>query len=185
MTNNGANMRKLLNQYNMMKHLPELSLPEFKCHVKQGLNLKDKNQMISSMIDLRKVLLKRDKYAPNAEIAPIHNGYTIETKMNVDRHLYTLTLKRPVVVEAAGAENHESFDKLTVEELKDFMKDFVIELFTCYNFCEYQKIEDIRVESYHVTENGLDTINITITPIDQQKKLHLYIDKDPETSEKL
>lgn len=185
MTNNGANMRKLLNQYNMMKHLPELSLPEFKGHVKDGLNLKDKNQMISSMIDLRKVLLKRDKYAPNAEIAPIHYGYTIETKMNADRHLYTLTLKRPAVEEAAGAENHESFDKLTVEELTDFMKDFVIELFTSYNFCEYQKIDEIRVESHHATENGHDTINITVTSIDPHKKLHLYIDKDPETSEEL
>ena len=185
MTNNGSNMRKLLNQYNMMKHLPEFSLPEFKGHVKYRLNLKDKNQMISSMIDLRKVLLKRDKYSPNAAIAPIHTGYEIESKMNADRHLYTLTLKRPVVVEAAGAENHESFDKLTVEELTDFMKDFVIELFTSYNFCEYQKIGDIRVESHPTTENGHDTINITVTSIDPHKKLHLYIDKDPETSEEL
>ncbi len=185
MTNNGANMRKLLNQYNMMKHLPELSLPEFKGHVKDGLNLKDKNQMISSMIDLRKVLMKRDKYEPNAAIAPIHKGYKIESKMTGNRHLYTLTLKRSVVAEAAEADNHESFDKLTVEELKNFMNDFVIELFTCYNFCEYQKIDEIRVESHHATENGQDIINITVTPIDLQKKLYLYIDKDPETSEEL
>ncbi len=183
MTNNGVNMRMLLNQYNMMKHLPELSLPEFKGHVKEGLNLKDKNQMISSMIDIRKVLLKRDKYEPNAVIAPIHKGYKLESKMTADRHRYTMTLKRPVVDEAAGADNQESFDKFTLEELADFMKDFVVELFTCYNFCEYQMIEDIRVESHQATENGQDTINITVTPIDPQKKLHLYIDKDPETSE--
>ena len=183
MTNNGANMRKLLNQYNMLKHLPELSLPEFKRHIKEGVNQKDMNQMISTMIDLRKVLLKRDKYAPNEPISPMHIGYTIESKMSADRHLYTLTLKRPEVNHTAGANNHESFDKLTQEELSNFMIDFVIELFTFYNFCEYQKTEDIRVESHPSIENGKDVINITVTPTDNQKRLYLYINKDPETSE--
>lgn len=183
MTNNGSNMRKYLNQYNMMKHLPELALLEFKTHVKNNLNSKDKNQMISAMIDLRKVLLKRDKYAPNDTITPILDGYTIDSTMNAERHLYTLTVKRPTVVLAGNVNTKESFDKLSLDELANFIQDFVIELFTCYNFCEYQTFDDINVGKTSVSEDGQDTITITVTTIDPQKKLYLYVDKDPKTSE--
>ena len=183
MTNNGANMRKYLNQYNMMKHLPEFALLEFKTHIKNNLNSKDKNQMISAMIDLRKVLLKRDKYAPNETITPIFDGYTIDSKMNADRHLYTFTVKRPTYIPAGDVNTKESFDKLTLDELGNFMHDFVLDLFTCYSFCVYQSIDDIRIEQTAISENGLDIITITVTTVDPQKKLYLYVDKDPQTSE--
>lgn len=182
MTQNGANIRKYLNQYNMMKHLPELVLLEFKHHIKHDLNLKDKNQMISSMIDLRKVLLKRDKYAPNEPITPIHEGYIIDSMMNADRHLYTFTMHRPIVNQGAGVAN-ESFNKLSLDELGNFMCDFILELFTCYSFCVYQSIDDIRVNKNAVSENGQDRITITVTTVGHQKKLYLYRDKDPQTSE--
>ena len=183
MTSNGANMRKYLNQYNMMKHLPEVELLEFKKHANAALTSADTSQMISSLIKLRKNLITRDKWEANSPITPIHQGYTIESSMNAERNLYTLTMRRASVNLPSEINNKVSFDKLSLEELTRFMYDFAIELFTCYNFCEYQKIEDIRVESHQATENGQDTINITVTPIDPQKKLHLYIDRDPETSE--
>ena len=183
MTNNGANIRKYLNQYNMMKHLPELALLEFTPNIKQALTLKDKNQMISALIGLRKVLLKRDKYAPNENITPIHEGYAINSMMNADRHLYTFTVKRPTIAPAEDVNTKESFDKLTLDELGNFMQDFVIELFTCYNFCEYQNIDDIIVDKASLSVNGQDTITITVTTVDPQKKLYLYVDKDPKTSE--
>ena len=176
-------MRKYLNQYNMMKHLPELALLEFNHHIKNDLNFKDKNQMISALIELRKVLLKRDKYAPNETITPIHDGYTIDSTMNADRHLYTLIVRRPTVAPAQDVNAKESFDKLTLDELGNFLQDFVIELFTCYNFCEYQSTDDINVDKTSVSEDGQDTITITVTTIDPQKKLYLYVDKDPKTSE--
>lgn len=182
MTNNGVNMRKYLNQYNILKHLPELSLLEFKTHLKNGLTSKDKNQMISALIDLRKILLKRDKYAPNEPIKPIYRGYSIECKMNEERLSYKFTLVRTAVNNANNA-NNESFDKLNLQELFAFMKDFIIELFSFYNFCEYQKAEDINVEANSISENGQDKITITVTSVNPLKKLYMYIDKDPQTSE--
>lgn len=181
MTYNGANMRKYLNQYNMMKHLPEVALLEFKKHAKAALTSADTSQMISSLIGLRKELIKRDKWAPNSSITPIHEGYTIECSMNAERNLYTLTLKRASV--NLPVNNKESFDKLTLDELSYFIHDFIIELFTCYNFCTYQSFEDITVNATPGSENGQDTIVVTVAPVDSQKKLHLYIDRDPQTSE--
>lgn len=183
MTNNGANMRKYINQYNLMKHLPELTLLEFKYHIIAELDDKDKNQMTSALIVLRKALLKRDKFAPNETIIPIHKDYTIDGVMNADRHQYTLTLQRPAVNLPADINNNESFDKLTREQLCAFMHDFITELFTSYNFCIYQNFRDIIVDDSQNTENGYDSIVITVTTEEADRKLYLYKDQDPQTSE--
>ena len=176
MTPNGANMRKYLNQFNMMKHLPELSILEFKCRDKQGLQPKDKSQMISSLIGLRKDLIKRDKYAPNHPITPLLSNYDMNSVMSEDRHRFEFIIARPSVNLPADLNQNESFNKLTFEELKSFMCDFITELFTCYNFCEYQSATDIDLNDESIAENGVDTIKITVSPREPQKKLYLYID---------
>lgn len=176
MTPNGANMRKYLNQFNMMKHLPELSILEFKCRDKQGLLPKDKSQMISSLIGLRKDLIKRDKYSPNHPITPLLPNYETNSVMSEDRHRFEFSIKRPSVNLPADLNQNESFNKLTFEELKSFFLDFITELFTCYNFCEYQSATDIDLNDESIAENGVDTIKIIVSSRGPQKKLYLYID---------
>lgn len=176
MTPNGANMRKYLNQFNMMKHLPELSILEFKCRDKQGILPKDKSQMISSLIGLRKDLIKRDKYSPNHPITPLLSNYEMNSVMSEDRHRFEFSIKRPSVNLPADLNQNESFNKFTFEELKSFILDFITELFTCYNFCEYQSATEIDLNDESIAENGVDIIKIIVSSRGPQKKLYLYID---------
>ena len=85
-------------------------------------------------------------------------------------------IKRPSVNLPADLNQNESFNKLTFEELKSFMCDFITELFTCYNFCEYQSATDLDLNDESIAENGVDTIKIIVSPQEPQKKLYLYID---------
>ena len=176
MTPNGANMRKYLNQFNMMKHLSELSILEFKYRDKQGILSKDKSQMISSLIGLRKDLIKRDKYSPNHPITPLLSNYEMNSVMSEDRHRFEFSIKRPSVNLPADLNHNESFNKFTFEEFKSFILDFITELFTCYNFCEYQSTTEIDLNDESIAENGVDTIKIIVSSRGQQKKLYLYID---------
>ena len=132
--------------------------------------------MISSLIGLRKDLIKRDKYSPNHPITPLLSNYEMNSVMSEDRHRFEFSIKRPSVNLPADLNQNESFNKFTFEELKSFILDFITELFTCYNICEYQSATEIDLNDESIAENGIDIIKIIVSSRGPQKKLYLYID---------
>lgn len=180
MTPNGRNIRKYLNQYNILKHLPEISILEFKRHIDGKFIDAQKSQLISYMIGLRKTLIRRDKWSPDYELMPIGNTYTLHSEMNETRSTFKFRIERPVVVQGQQVNGLPGvFNEFSANELSDYFCDFITELFTTYTFCEYQKPEEIEVVPSANIEEGKDIIEIVVRSLIQDRPLYLYKENVP------
>jgi len=174
MTQNGDNMKKYLNQYNILKHLPELSLMEFSYWPTRITDKIDQNVIITYMIALRKSIIYMLTVDDSAEVAQIGGSYSVSRTISENYKNFILEIKR-------NAEQSEellsmAFDKLTILELRDLFNDIISELFISYRFEEYMKHDEVIVaKEPNDAQQGAEVIKISVSA---QRELVLYIDKD-------
>ena len=138
----GERMRTYVNQFNLLKHLPIMSLLEFT----YWRNMVAEDDKISSLdqlaLSLKQLMTKMlDKEKANEEKVELSSRYNVAIKINEshDEMIVMLTklkkkkkggaIKRPV---AEGA-----FDKINEGELHIFMREVLIELFVYSNFFQF------------------------------------------------
>ena len=178
MTSNGENIRKLLNQYNIQKHLPELSLLEFKFwhdFIDENLH----SEVITYLIALRKTLIKCDKQNEIDEIPQIGGRYTIEAAMQSDRKKYTLTLIRNLSEPPSTEGLPAAFEHFSKENLRDFLDDILHELIIFYSFEMNQTERELEFVKDAKIEDNREIVTAEVTMITPDKKIRLYIDYDP------
>lgn len=172
-TSNGKKMQKYINQFNVIKHLPELSLLEFSYwRDRKFCDEAARNLLITYFIALRKSIKSRIVYEDECELEQIGGNYEINDE--IEENKYTLRIKR-----SNNAVNKQGtvaavFDRLSMLELRDLMDDFITELFVYRSFKQYQSLEVVNIHKLP-EDNNSDTVIIIVESI---KPLELYKNED-------
>lgn len=152
----GQKMQQYLNQFNLLKHLPVMSLLEFSYWRKmvgqeQRISALDQiylelKQLITQMLDVvgednRRITLS-SRYILNIATSSSHDAVSIH--MTKDLHKKKGgAIKRPP--------EESAFDAIKDNELRAFLKDFFIEMFVYSNFCQFNgadhNIVTVKVDS--------------------------------------
>lgn len=176
MTSNGTKMQYYANQFNITKHLPELSLLEFTFWRNQKFDNAEasRNLLVTYFIALRKSIILRIKEDVDDELKQIGGRYKVSDEYSGNQ--FTLTVKRDKRDSSASGSLSAVFDTLTLLELRDLMVDFLVELFVYRSFCNYQKPEDISIEKPHDNSGDFEIIKIQVNAT---RELVLYKNNDP------
>lgn len=172
-TSNGRKMQKYINQFNVAKHLPELSLLEFSYW--RDSKFQDdasRNLLITYFIALRKSIKSRFVYDDECELEKIGGNYEINDE--IEEKKYTLRIKRCSNAANAPGSVAAVFDRLSIFELRDLMDDFITELFVYRSFKQYQALEEVTINKLPIDDNS-DTVEIKV---EGAKPLELYKSED-------
>ena len=186
-TSNGKKMQKYINQFNVTKHLPELSLLEFSYWRDSKFDDDaSRNLLITYFIALRKSIKSRIVYQDECKLEQIGDNYEIEDEKEEKK--YTLRIKRfngSVNVHGTIA---AVFDRLSILELRDLMDDFMTELFVYRSFKQYQTLgKNVTIHKLPF-DNNAETVEIIVEgskPLDLYNNVDVFIldDNDDENDE--
>lgn len=138
----GSKMCQYVNQFNLLKHLPIMSLLEFS-YWRKMIDDQDKissidqlalslKQVMTRMLDIeganRKEMEISSRYKFDFKVSETHDEFEVLLK-KLKRKSKGGAIKRPV---AEGA-----FDKIKEDELATFMKEILIEIYVYSNFFQF------------------------------------------------
>lgn len=144
----GEKMRELINRYNLLKHLPLLSLLEFQYwHDKVILDEISQNAIDTELIAQRKWIIENfsntvmntDK-CYHSIISP---KYSLTIKVSNNKKSFSYVLIRCDNVENSLSID-DAYDMLGDLHMNNFIQDFLHEVFECSNFEMYNKLANIR-----------------------------------------
>lgn len=163
----GSKMCQYVNQFNMMKHLPIMSLLEFS-YWREMIGDQDRigsldqlalsfKQLMTKMLDIdganRKEIEISSRYKIGIKVSENHDE--VEVRLNKSKQkIKGGAIKRPV---AEGA-----FDKIKEDELATFMKEVLIEIFVYSNFFQFNG-ERHDIVSSEVEYDNSDRLSILTT----------------------
>lgn len=185
-TSNGKKMQKYINQFNVTKHLPELSLLEFSYwRERKFRDDAARNLLITYFIALRKSIKSRIVYEDDCELEQIGGNYEINDEIEDKR--YTLRIKRNSNTVNEQGTVAAVFDSLTLLELRDLIDDFITEFFVYRSFMRYQASDDVTISKLP-EDNNADTVEIVVEgvkPLELYKNEDIYVldDNDDEKDE--
>ena len=190
MTSNGNKMKKYINQFNVTKHLPELSLLEFTYWRDNKFKDDDmsRNMLVTYFIALRKSISHRLAYEEDDELEQIGGRYELSDELSDDKKKYVFTVKRTPDPLSQRNTLPSVFDKLSQYELRDMMDDFFNELIIYRSIQSYQKRDEVTITKTERVENAAEIVELTIVsthPLILYKNVDPYIieDKDDEQAE--
>ena len=183
----GKKMQTYCNQYNLIKHLPTMSLLEFKAYRDTITNAAPDEEMAEKMlsslnamfITLRKCatgMLYKEGEA-SEEYKTSHN-YTVSLGISADKKTFTLEFKKDKtgVRRGGGARispDERGLDCLSEAELLSIFKDYLCELFLISNFDKYNSGAEVR-QSGHTVSNANELLfKITVTNADPLVLSHI------------
>lgn len=154
LTNRGAKMRPFVNQFNLIKHLPLMSLLEFKRHRSKLNSDREANTLDSHFIELRKRLKEYIGYATNPENANWYFSvkYLITMDLSEDKKQFTLTVTRKRNRPATGSDGTPVIEKAlnrftSMNDIKELYKDFMREALVVSNFFLYNGQDNTTVNA--------------------------------------
>lgn len=173
----GEKMQPYCNQYNLIKHLPTMSLLEFKAYRDTIKNAapdeETAEKMLSSLnamfITLRKratgILYKEGE--ASEEYKTSHN-YTVSLGISVDKKTFTLDFKKDKTGGRRGggariSPDERGLDCLSEAELFSIFKDYLCELFLISNFDKYNRGAEVRQSGHTVSNANELSFKITVT----------------------
>lgn len=135
-------MCQYINHFNLLKHLPVMSLLEFSYWRK----MVGEDRKISA-IDQVYLVLKQtitqmlDKEGASEETYPLSSRYIWNIKVSEGHDSISLDMTKQTHKKKGGAvkrpPEETAFDAIIDTELRPFLKDFFIEMFVYSNFCQY------------------------------------------------
>lgn len=141
-TSYGQKMCQYINHFNLLKHLPVMSLLEFSYWRK----MVGEDRKISA-IDQVYLVLKQtitqmlDKEGASEETYPLSSRYIWNIKVSEGHDSISLDMSKQTRKKKGGAvkrpPEETAFDAIVDTELRPFLKDFFIEMFVYSNFCQY------------------------------------------------
>jgi hypothetical protein len=144
LTSRGEKMRTFVNQFNLIKHLPVMSLLEFQKHRDKLRSYRDANTLDTHFIALKKRMKEYIGFATNEQTSKWNFSvkYSIEMELSVDRKQFKLTVKRMKNRPATGSDGTPPIEKALncftgITDIKELYKDFVREALLVSNFYLY------------------------------------------------
>lgn len=160
MTSRGEKMRPFVNQFNLIKHLPLMSLLEFRIHRSKLNSDREANTLDSHFIELKKKIKDYIGYAANNENAnwPLSVRYSIEMNLSADKKQFTLTIIRKKNRPATGSDGTPVIEKAlnrftSINDIEELYKDFVREVLIVSNFYLYNGQKNRGVTGTHRTDD--------------------------------
>lgn len=144
LTSRGEKMRTFVNQFNLTKHLPIMSLLEFRKHRDKLRSDRDANTLDTHFIALKKRIKEYIGFATNEQTSKwdFSIKYSIEMELSVDRKQFKLTVKRMKNRPATGSDGTPTIEKALncfteISDIRELYKDFVREALLVSNFYLY------------------------------------------------
>lgn len=152
LTNKGKNMQEFVNQFNLIKHIPLMSLLEFKkWKAKIGVDEALVSCMNAHFIALRKFILESCIGESEGKVFLDSRKYNIQVVFeNSNKKLIiTVTLKN-----VTGSPGHEgemlidkALSKFTIGDLKKLYKEYLKEILLVSNFYQFNGSDGRRIDS--------------------------------------
>ena len=170
LTSRGEKMQTFINQFNLIKHLPVMSLLEFKKHRNHLTSQRQINTLDTHYIELKKRLKEYIGFAANAQTSQWNFSvkYTIVMELSTDRKQLTLTVKRMKNRPATGSDGTPSIEKALncfsdICEIRELYKDFIREALLVSNFYLYNGRDNTSVSGTEFTDADFDCAIVTYT----------------------
>lgn len=152
LTNKGRNMQEFVNQFNLIKHIPLMSLLEFKkWKAKIGVDEALVSCMNAHFIALRKFILESCIGESEGNVFLDSRKYNIQVVFEDSNKnlIITVTLKN-----VTGSPGHEgemlidkALSKFRIEDLKELYKEYLKEILLVSNFYQFNGSDGRRIDS--------------------------------------
>ena len=151
----GEKMRTYINRYNLLKHLPLLSLLELS-YLSTKLTEVQRHSINTEVIKWRKLtkgLLLKNKQDPVFFSEDYSEKYSVKTTISTDNSLFRIELTKKACKKYDTSDTNisKAFDLFTNDELKCLLLDYTSELFLYSNFSIYNTPADLKI-SPEITE---------------------------------
>ncbi len=151
----GEKMRIYINRYNLLKHLPLLSLLELS-YLSVKLSDVQRHSINTEVIKWRKQIkgLMLKKKDDNASFTEVYSEkYSVKATISKDNSHFKIELIKKIHQKCNVTETNisKAFDAFNKEELKCLLFDFTSEMFLYSNFSIYNTSNDLKI-SPEITE---------------------------------
>lgn len=159
LTDRGDKMKPLVNQFNLLKHLPIMSLLEFRAHRNKISSQREINTLDSHFIILKKKLKEHISF-PSNEMTKKWDfsiKYSIYFNLSDDRKKLTLKLSRLKNRPAPGSNGTPSIEKalnnfINIDDLLELYKDFMREALIVSNFELFNGPNNNHITGHHTLD---------------------------------
>ena len=170
LTSRGEKMQPFINQFNLIKHLPVMSLLEFRKHRKHLNSDRHASTLDTHYIELKKRLKEYIGFAANEYTSQWNFSvkYAIVMDFSTDRKQFKLTVKRMKNRPATGSDGTPSIEKAlncfsNISDIRELYKDFVREALLVSNFYLYNGRKNTNVLGTVGADDDYDYAIITYT----------------------
>lgn len=170
LTSRGEKMQTFVNQFNLIKHLPVMSLLEFRKHRRHLNSKRQASTLDTHYIELKKRLKEFIGFVANEQTSrwDFSVKYTIVMELSTDRRQFTLTVKRMKNRPATGSDGTPSIEKAlncftNIIDIRELYKDFIREALLVSNFYLYNGREKTSVTATESADSDYDYAVITYT----------------------
>lgn len=168
LTSKGEKMQTFVNQFNLIKHLPVMSLLEFRKHRKHLASDKHVSTLDTHYIELKKRLKEYISFAANEQTSQWNFSvkYAIMMELSTDRKQFILTVKRMKKRPATGSDGTPSIEKAlncftNICDVRELYKDFIREALLVSNFYLYNGRDNTNVSGTETADTDFDYAIIT------------------------
>lgn len=159
----GKKMQTNINRFNLLKHLPVLSLIEFrkwrgKFNEDGFINSLD-TEFIALKKQIKNLLISQEN---NEDIIVFSDRYNLYLKTNLEKkELYIELVKNSK--KASSKTIDRVFDSCTMDELTQLFYDFLYETFVSSNFGVFNTFDNLQIKNSHeTTDDGLHKLKIVV-----------------------
>lgn len=168
LTSRGEKMQTFVNQFNLIKHLPVMSLLEFRKHRKHLDSDRHASTLDTHYIELKKRLKEYIGFAANEQTSrwDFSEKYTIVMELSTDRSQFKLTINRKKNRRGTGSDGTPSIEKAlncftNIVDIRELYKDFIREALLVSNFYLYNGRENKNVTGTEGANDEYDYAVIT------------------------
>lgn len=152
LTNKGRNMQEFVNQFNLIKHIPLMSLLEFKkWKAKIGVDEALLSCMNAHFIALRKFILENCIGESDGKEFLDSRKYNIQVVFEDSNKKLIMTITLKNVTGSPGHEGEMLIDKalskFTIENLEKLYKEYLKEILLVSNFYQFNGSDGRRIDS--------------------------------------
>ena len=158
LTDNGIAMRRFVNHFNLLKHLPLMSLFEFRMWTEKLTDKNMRSALDSTFISLRKIM-KEGNYtneSVNLPVLELSSRYVIKTSYNEGHTCFIFRLEEDKKYKAAAGVSRpyaeKALDIIGIDEMPDLFYSFLYESFITSNFGLYDNPPNCVYDPIVVTD---------------------------------
>lgn len=176
----GVKMRMYVNRYNLLKHLPLLSLGEF-AKWRNFLGDEQKiNRLDTEFIALRKHIYNaiNGKTSDSKQIKIDYSPkYSLMIEAAEDNKSLSicLTFNNTTSLQESNSAD-KTFNSFTPKDLENLLSDFLLEMFVYSNFAEYNSPENIKIETSKTEHSTSEQTSVRLVVSKNNYQLMLSYD---------